>query len=193
MKEFNEEQFNQDFAEFWGNMEKCGVDKKFDEIKLKNSLKTAPGLLNEDSGCAYPGGLLRHIVLSTAIAKKLLKMVSGVFDVEEESMVKIMSLMHLSKIQMFKPNDNDWEVKNRGLNYKFAELQGRLKFGERTILLLMNKGISLKPEEFEAIRSTDKESEEPSSKAFDSIYSVIARHSNELAYNIEKEQYRKNK
>ena len=57
----------------------------------------------------------------------------------------------------------------------------------------MNKGISLKPEEFEAIRSADKESEEPVSKAFDSIYSVIARHSNELAYNIEKEQYRKNK
>lgn len=193
MKEFNEKQFEADFEEFWKNMTACDVAKHFDEAKMKESLKNAPGLLNEDSGCAYPGGLLRHIVLSTAIAKKLIKMVSGVFDTDENSMVKIMSLMHLSKIQMFKPNDNDWEIKNRGMNYKFAELKGRLKFGERTILLLMNKGITLKAEEFEAIRSADKESEEPVSKAFDSIYSVIARHANELAYNIEKEQYRKSK
>lgn len=193
MKEFNEKQFETDFEEFWKNMTACDVAKNFDEEKLKASLKNTPGLLNEDSGCAYPGALLRHIVLSTAIAKKLLKMVSTVFEVDENSMVKIMSLMHLSKIQMFKPNDNDWEIKNRGLNYKFAELKGRLKFGERTILLLMNKGIILKAEEFEAIRSSDKDSEEPAAKAFDSIYSVIARQSNELAYNIEKEQYRKNK
>lgn len=193
MKEFNEKQFEADFEEFWKNMTSCDVAKHFDETKLKESLKSAPGLLNEDSGCAYPGGLLRHIVLSTAIAKKLLKMVSSVFDVDENSMVKIMSLMHLSKVQMFKPNDNDWEIKNRGMNYKFAELKGRLKFGERTILLLMNKGITLKAEEFEAIRSADKETEEPVSKMFDSIYSVIARHANELAYNIEKEQYKKNK
>lgn len=193
MKEFNEKQFEQDFEEFWGNMTKCGLEKKFDEAKLKNSLKTAPALLNEDSGCAYPGGLLRHIVLSTAIAKKLFKMVSGVFDADEESVIKVMSLMHLSKIQMFKPNDNDWEINNRGLNYKFAELKGRLKFGERTILLLMTKGITLKPEEFEAIRSADKENEDVCAKYYDSIYSVIARQANELAYNLEKEQYRKSK
>ena len=193
MKQFNEDVFNSDWAEFWKNMTECGLAEHFVEEKLKNNMKTAPALLNEDSGVAYPGGLLRHIVLFTAISKKISKMIGGAVEVNNNSLLKVCCLQHLSKLVMFTKNTNDWEVTNRGLNYKFSELKGRLKSGERSILIANDKNIKLTPEEFEAIRSCDKDNEDQSAKNFDCILSVIVRCANELTYNIEKIQYKRQK
>lgn len=189
MKQFNENEFNQDWSIFWNSLTKAGLDAYYDEEKLQAKMKDAAGALNEDTGLAYPGGLLHHIVLFTAIAQRLAKMVSNTFDIEEESLLKVCCLMHLSKMDMYIPNDNDWEIKNRGLNYKFSGLNGRLKFGERSILQAMNQGVKLEPEEFEAIRCLDKKDESTkTTELFDSILSTIVRQANELAYAIEKEK-----
>ena len=97
--------------------------------------------------------------------------------------------MHLSKIEMYKVNDNAWEVEKRGLNYKFNdELKGRLKFGERSILICMDAQIPLTEEEFEAIRSIDRKSEGTGSDMYESNLSLIVRQVNELAYAFEKER-----
>lgn len=191
MKTITTENFNKEWVTFWDNLNKAGVAENFKEEKLKAQLNEAAGALSEDTGIAYKGALIVHINLFTSIAQRLAKMVGGTFSIEESSLLKVCTLMHLSKILMYVENDNSWEIEKRGLNFKFAELPGRLKFGERSILWATNKGIKLSAEEFEAIRCLDKEGEDKSGKYFDSILSTIVRQANELAYAIEKERWNK--
>jgi hypothetical protein len=99
--------------------------------------------------------------------------------------------MHLSKRLVYVENDNDWEIKNRGLMFKFAKgVEGCLKGGERSALEALNNGVKLTPIEFEAITCLD-EDVEASKKPFLSIYTTVIRQANELAYAIEKERYNK--
>ena len=89
---------------------------------------------------------------------------------------------------MYEPNDTQWEITNRGANYTFSKnLDGKLKFGERSILNAMNLGVKLTAEEFEAIKCLDNE-KDGVNKYGDSILSTIVRQANELAYAIEKEK-----
>ena len=193
MKTITSENFNKEWVTFWDNLQKAGIAENFKEEKLKTQLNLAPGALSEDTGIGYKGALIVHINLFTSIAQRLAKMVGGTFTIEETSLLKVCTLMHLSKILMYVENDNSWEVEKRGLNFKFAELPGRLKFGERSILLAANKGIKLIPEEFEAIRCLDREGDDKNAKAFDGILSIVVRQANELAYAIEKERWNKEK
>ena len=98
--------------------------------------------------------------------------------------------MHLSKRHIYEVNDNDWEVKNRGFNFKFKKgLDGILKGSERSLLEAMNNGVRITPTEFEAIKSLDET--ETNNNMYKSIYTTIVRQANELAYAIEKERYNK--
>lgn len=188
-----EEKLKKELNTFWENVHFCGLDYYLiNDVKdgINKGLETASCALSDDTGCAYPGSLVVHINLLTAIAKRLAKIISGTFNIDEGSLVKVCLLQHLSKIDMYEPNDNQWEINNRGLNYKFVELKGKLKFGERSILNAMNLGIKLLPEEFEAIKCLDNE-KDGNSKYGDCILTTIVRQANELAYAIEKEKYNK--
>lgn len=160
---------------------------------MRQDLYTAAGALSLDTGLAYPGALLVHINLFTNIAERLAKMVCGTFPgITKETLVKVCLLQHLSKIEMYEPNDNQWEVDKRGMAYKFAETEGCLKFGERSALNALNAGIKITPIEFEAICSLDKDGEEAKNRKYVvNILSTIVRQANELAYAIERERFNK--
>ena len=72
------------------------------------------------------------------------------------------------------------------MTYKFTKLEGRLKFGERSILRAMNMGIRFSPAEWEAMRSLDNTDDDKAARFFDSPLAMIVRIANELAYQIEK-------
>lgn len=187
------EDFNKEWVTFWGNMQLCGLDTYFTEDSLQEQLKTAAGALSMDTGLAYPGALLVHINLLTKVASRLAKMVCGTFsNLSEQAVTKVCLLQHLSKIEMYEPNDNQWEIEKRGMVYKFAELEGCLKFGERSALNALNRGITLSPVEFEAICSLDKDGEEAKNRKYVvDILTTIVRQANELAYAIEREKFNK--
>lgn len=187
------ENFSKEWATFWGNMVSVGLDKYYDEEKMQSLLRDASGALSVDTGLAYPGALLVHVNLFTSIAERLAKMVAGTFpDISKEQLVKVCLLQHLSKIEMYEKNDNQWEIEKRGMLYKFAETEGCLKFGERSALSALNLGVKLSPVEFEAICALDKEGEEAKNRKYViSILSTIVRQANELAYAIERERYNK--
>ena len=187
----SEEKFNQEWSTFWSNMTMAGLAEYFDADKLMNQMKTAAGALSIDTGLAYPGALLVHINLFTALAQRLAKTVCGTFP-NINNLVKVCCLQHLSKIEMYEPNDNQWEIDKRGFVYKFAETEGCLKFGERSALNAMNAGVKLSPVEFEAICSLDKDGEEAKNRKYVvDILSTIVRQANELAYAIEREKFNK--
>ena len=188
-----EEKFNSEWVTFWGNMQTARIATYWNEETLKNALKNAAGALSIDTGLAYPGALIVHINLFTNIAERLAKMVCGTFpQITKEQLLKICLIQHLSKIEMYEPNDNQWEIDKRGFLYKFAETEGCLKFGERSALNAMNAGVKLSPTEYEAICSLDKEGEEAKNRKYVvNILTTIVRQANELAYAIEKERFNK--
>lgn len=180
------ERFQEEWNYFYSNLTKASLTDFFNIEELKESLKTATCALSEDTGCAYYGALLVHINLFTRLALRIAKMVSNTFPMEESSLLKVCCLMHLSKIDMFEPNTNAWEVEKRGLSFKFKDIDGRLKFGERSLLNAVTKGIKFTPIEWEAMESLDNSDESKNGKYFDSILTIIVRQANELAYAIEK-------
>ena len=188
-----EENFNREWVTFWGNMQTTGLAGHWYEATLKGQLRNAAGALSIDTGLAYPGALIVHINLFTSIALRLAKMVAGTFPgLSPEMITKVCLVQHLSKIEMYEPNDNQWEIDKRGFAYKFAELDGCLKFGERSALNALNLGVKLSPIEFEAICSLDKEGEEVRNRKYVvDILTTIVRQANELAYAIERERLNK--
>lgn len=189
----SEENFNKEWVTFWGNMQVAGLASYWNETELMNNLKNAAGALSIETGLAYPGALIVHINLFTNIAERLAKMVCGTFpNITREQLLKVCLIQHLSKIELYEPNDNQWEIDKRGFVYKFAELDGCLKFGERSALNALNAGVKLSPVEFEAVCSLDKDGEEAKNRKYMvDILSMIVRQANELAYAIERERINK--
>lgn len=188
-----EENFNKQWVMFWSNMKSVNLAEHWNEEELKEELKNAAGALSMDTGLAYSGALISHINMMTSIAERLAKMVCGTFpEIASQSLIKVCLIQHLSKIEMYEPNDNQWEIEKRGMTYKFAETEGCLKFGERSALNALNRGVKLSPIEFEAICSLDKDGEEAKNRKYVvNILSTIVRQANELAYAIERERFNK--
>ena len=186
----SDEQKNLAWAQFYEIFETAGLASYYDMDKLRDELLSSPCAINEDAGTAYKGALIMHINMSCALAQRLAKMVSGTFQVDEASLLKICCIMHLSKRHIYEINDNEWEIKNRGLNFKFRKgLEGVLKGSDRSIIEAMNNGVNLTATEFEAIKSLDEI--DANNNMYKSIYTTIVRQANELAYAIEKERYNK--
>jgi hypothetical protein len=190
MMTLSDEQKNLAWSQFYEIFEIAGLTSYYDMNKLKDELLSSPCAVNDEAGTAYKGALITHINMTCALAQRLAKMVSGTFQVDETSLLKICCIMHLSKRHIYEINDNEWEIKNRGLNFKFRKgLEGVLKGSERSIIEAMNNGVKLTEIEFEAIKSFDEI--DANNNMYKSIYTTIVRQANELAYAIEKERYNK--
>jgi len=191
MKTLTQEQAYTEWVKFYGVFEKLGLNKNYDMDKLKEELISSPCAISEEMGTAYKGALLMHINITMALAQRIAKMISGTFEINEDTLLKCIIIMHLSKRLVYVENDNDWEIKNRGLLFKFSKnIEGCLRGGERSALEALNNGVKLTPTEFETITCLDEDIES-SKKPFQSIYTTIVRQANELAYAIEKERYNK--
>ena len=190
MMTLSQEQANTAWVQFYTVFERIGLSKHYDMDKLKTELLSSPCAITEDMGTAYKGALLMHINMVMALAQRMAKMISGTFQMDEDSLLKVCCIMHLSKRYMYAENENEWEVKNRGMLFKFAkDMEGCLKGGERSALEALNNGVHLSPIEFEAIKALDEE--DNTKNPFKSILTIIVKQANELAYAIEKERYNK--
>lgn len=145
--------------------------------------------MNADSGSAYDGSFVYNAIMIAKYAKQLNDMLPEKIKVDSKSIYKVALLQHISKIVMYEKNDNDWEIKNRGILYKFVEQNTALRCGERSIFLLMQIGISLNENEFEAIRIVDKSKEEDSyAKYYSNTLAFVIRQANEMVSIINKQE-----
>lgn len=136
---------------------------------------------NVDSGLAYDGSLIDAVFSLTAFACHINSMLPEQNQVDVNSIVKVGLLSHISKVQMFEPNQNSWEKTNRGLMYSFVKLPAALRTGERSLQICNNCGITFTPEEFEAMRIIDKDSDNDAfTKLYSSGLSIIIKQANEL-------------
>lgn len=188
MRTLSETQANTSWAQFATTFENLGLAEHYDMDKLREELLSSPCSMNEDIGTAYKGALLLHINMVMALAQRTAKMISGTFQIDENSLLKVCCLMHLSKRFMFEETTENWQIA-KGILFKFTQLEGCLRGGERSALEALNNGVTLTPTEFEAIKCLDVD--DANKNPYNSILTTIVRQANELAYAIEKERYNK--
>lgn len=184
------EQINLEYTEFVTSLQNIGINV-LDFVDEKK-LYLAPAGLNSDTGNAFSGGLVMHCNMVLKIAQRLAKIVSNTFTINEETLIKVCLLHQIAKTEMFETNDDQYGIK-KGYLYKFANTEGLLKVGERSICMCANAGVKFTPIEFEAMRVLDKEGDELKTQKYKlNIISLILLQANELAYAIEKEKFSKN-
>lgn len=134
-----------------------------------------------NSGLAYEGSLINAVFVLIKTAMEINKLVPEEKRPSVESIVKVGLLQHISKVLLFSPNENEWEIKNRGIYFKYNQLKGALRTGERSTYIATNCGIQFTEEEFEAMSSIDKVSNDDNyTKYYSSALSTIIKQANEL-------------
>lgn len=134
-----------------------------------------------ESGSAYDGSFVRCIIRMTKIANQINEILPEELRADKNSIYKVCLLSQIAKIVMLSRNENNWEVVNRGMVYKYNKLNGALRTGERSIMLATNAGITFNDFEFEAMGILDSNTEDDSyKKYFSSSLSTVVRQAAEI-------------
>ena len=153
----------------------------------EDTLMNASFAMNENTGLAYDGSLIKTCLDIAQYAVKINELLPDDNQVGKSSIYKVAMLQHIAKATMYVKNDNDWEVKNRGIRYKFSNSGATLRCGERSVLIAMSAGVLFTEEEFEAMRVIDKINEgDDTVRWYGTTLSMIIRQANEIINNINK-------
>lgn len=133
---------------------------------------------------AFEGGLIDHLLRTTAYAVKLNKLLPEEMQVDQASIIRVGCLFQIGKAHAYTECTSDWHRKNQGKMYEFADLIS-MRVGERSIMIATQNGVSLTDEEYQAIYNFDKE-DDAQSKWHSEPLSVILKQANELAIMEEK-------
>ena len=178
-----EELKNKNYNVLKKKLSSIGVDvSKFDEM-LGDKLINASFSISNENGCAYDGSLI-HVVLRTLTlyAIKLNDMLPENLKVDQNSLVKVCLLSHISKCEMFVKNNNQWEVEKRGMVYTYAKSDIALKMGMKSLILSQNLGIAFTPEEIEAMVVMDRTADDKQSEFYSGKLSSVVKMANELTF-----------
>lgn len=134
-----------------------------------------------DSGSAFDGSFVKTAIKIANTASGINKLVPEKFQANDSSIYKVCLLNQIAKVVMLSKNDNNWEVVNRGMMYKYNTLEGALRTSERSILICSNAGLTFTPTEYEAMGILDRNTEDDNyKKYFSSTLSTVVRQAAEL-------------
>lgn len=186
-----EEKLNSNFVLWVERLKKydCYSEEMINDIGDK--LKRASFALSVNSGCAYDGSMIDTVLNHLCViayhlnedafginAKQRMK--HGYLRVNSNILMRVLLLQHISKAEMFIPQEQQWKIKNR---YTFdfnPNMTTTLKCGERSIFLCQKYGIKLSEEEYEAIRIIDKEDENKKADTYVNPLCQIVKIANQL-------------
>ena len=179
----SEELKKKNFNLFLTKLKNIGVDLTNIDEELTSKIINATFAINAENNCAYDGSML-HIVLRTLtpLAIKINELLPENIRVDNNSIIKVCLLSHISKSEMFIKNDNQWEIEKRGIHYKYSPTNVALKMGARSILMAQNLGVSFSNEEFEAMLILDRDDNDLQAKFYSSPLSIIIKKANELTF-----------
>ena len=153
-----------------------------EELGGEEAVMTATYANTENTGLAYNGSFTETVIALTVYAIEINNLLPQEKQASKESIAKVALLSQIGKVLLYKPQDNDWRKKNLGENYKYADLDGAIRVGERSILIAMNSGVKFTELEFEAMRIMDKQNENTDnySKYFSGSLSTVIKQANEI-------------
>lgn len=139
--------------------------------------------MNADNGLAFDGALINTILYKlTPYAIKINELFPEDLRVDKNSLIKVCLLHQIAKAVRIVGNDNDWEVKNRGILYKYAVNQPSIRTGLHSLVMAQNCGILFTPEEAEAMTINDRDLTDDQARWHASIFASIIRQANEMVY-----------
>ena len=168
------------------------IEKDIETIVDVNLLMNTPAAPSLDSGVAYDGALMFHIIMVWHFANKLLPIYNKIAPINIKSLAKVIALHQLGKVGMFEPNTDEWQIKKLGKAFTFTESEACLKTGERSKMICGNAGIVFTPEEYEAMSILDKTAEEYDNMTkYRTHLSTLLKMSSDMAYAVARERYKK--
>lgn len=177
----SEELKKQNYEVYLQKLNSIGIDTKLLVERLGDKLMNATYALDSKSNCAYDGSFIHTILRTTTVfAVKINELLDESIKVDKNSLIKVCLLYQISKAETLIPNDNAWEIENRGIRYKYAESSVALKCGMKSLILCQECGISFTPQEIEAMTILDREDNDIQAKCYANPISVILRQANEL-------------
>lgn len=138
---------------------------------------------SDANGLAYDGALLEIILYKlTPYAIKINELFPTEIQVDKHSLVKVCLLHQIAKAVRLVRNENEWEVKNRGMIYTYAKNQPSIRTGLHSLVMAQNCGISFTPEEAEAMTVNDREMTDDQARWHSSLMASIVRQASEMVY-----------
>ncbi|MBP5722290.1 MAG: hypothetical protein J6X18_01715 [Bacteroidales bacterium] len=157
------------------------ADKIVESLGGEETVMSASYSNLADSGSAGDGTFIRNVIKVANMAAKINELLPENFRAESDSIYKVCLLNQIGKVVMLSKNDNNWEVVNRGMLYKYNDLDGALRTCERSILICMNAGVKFTPVEYEAMGILDVSPDDDNyKKYFSSPLSSVVRQASEL-------------
>lgn len=169
---------------------KGGLDRLFGKEVADNIIEALGGeervtyasyLNTAETGAAYAGSFIKNVIKLVNLANKINEQFPEEIRADKTSIGKVCMLSQIAKIVMFEPNDDKYEIEKRGIIYKYVDLKGALRAGERSTLIASNAGVKFTDVEYEAMRALDKSVTEDSYlKFYSSVLSVVIRQASEI-------------
>ncbi len=173
-------------------LNQIGIDTEKLADEIGDKLADATFSINSDN-LAYDGALINTVLYKlTPYAIKLNELYPAEIQVDKTSLVKVCLLHHIAKAIRLMPNDNEWEIKNRGLIYKYTPNQPSIRTGLHSLVIAQNCGIQFTAEEAEAMTVNDRDLTDDQARWHSSLMASIIRQANEMVY-LEANNIPKNK
>lgn len=173
-------------------LNQIGIDTEKLADEIGDKLADATFSINSDN-LAYDGALINTVLYKlTPYAIKLNELYPAEIQVDKTSLVKVCLLHHIAKAIRLMPNDNEWEIKNRGLIYKYTPNQPSIRTGLHSLIIAQNCGIQFTAEEAEAMTVNDRDLSDDQARWHSSLMASIIRQANEMVY-LEANNIPKNK
>ncbi len=135
------------------------------------TLSSSPYSVKSDGIGSYPGGYIETInrlVEASLILEKVWNKFIPEKSYTTEELVFSAIMCEIGKLgtnddPFFLPNDNDWEIKNRGILYKYNPKFTNLKYSDSALYTLQSNGIKISENEFLGIKLYNSVLEEENS------------------------------
>ena len=139
--------------------------------------------INESNGLSFDGALLNTILYKlTPYAIKINELFPKEIQIDKTSLIKVCLLHQIAKAVRLEKNDNEWEIKNRGLLYKYTANQPSIRTGLHSLIMATNCGIQFTAEEAEAMTVNDRDLSDDQARWHSSLMASIIRQANEMVY-----------
>lgn len=173
------------FDMYFEKLENTGVSHEAIETlkeKYGTALNYASFYQKNDTGFAHDGSLMEVSLRKLgAYAVKLNMLFPEELRVDQNSIVKVALLQHLSKAIRLKKSTDEWRVKNLGELYVYERNIPAIGTGVHSVAICNECGIKLTPLEVEAMISIDRnEATDPQFKSYSNMLTHIIKIANEL-------------
>lgn len=175
--------FEKNYELFIKKLNQLGIDTTELNEKYGEHLKKATFSDKGDNGLAFEGSLINTLLYKlTPFAIKLNELFNEEIRVNKETLVKVCLLHQIAKCVRLIKNDNEWEIKNRNLLYKYNPSNPSIRNGLHSLSLATECGIKFTAEEVEAMTINDRDLTDDQARWHASLLASIVRQANEMVY-----------